>query len=93
MFRAKVLPSSLYTDRGSHYFHTPDAGGKEDKSKPTQVGGALHQLGIEHIAAYSPQARGRSERAFGTPIVFLFADVSRTDVIPILLAPLARSIR
>lgn len=55
---------SLYTDRGSHYFHTPEAGGKVDKSKPTQVGRALKQLGIEHIAAYSPEARGRSERAF-----------------------------
>ena len=66
MFTDKGLPSSLYTDRGSHYFHTPEAGGKVDKSNPTQVGRALHQLGIEHIAAYSPQARGRSERAFGT---------------------------
>ena len=66
VFTDKGLPSSLYTDRGSHYFHTPEAGGKVDKSNPTQVGRALHQLGIEHIAAYSPQARGRSERAFGT---------------------------
>ena len=66
VFTAKGLPSSLYTDRGSHYFHTPEAGGKVDKSNPTQVGRALHQLSIEHIAAYSPQARGRSERAFGT---------------------------
>lgn len=57
---------SLYTDRGSHYFHTPEAGGKIDKSNPTQVGRALKQLGIEHIAAYSPEARGRSERAFDT---------------------------
>ena len=65
VFTDKGLPSSLYTDRGSHYFHTPEAGGKVDKSNPTQVGRALHQLGIEHIAAYS-QARGRSERAFGT---------------------------
>lgn len=60
------LFSSLYTDRGSHYFHTPQEGGKVDKSNPTQVGRALAQLGIEHIAAYSPEARGRSERAFGT---------------------------
>ena len=66
VFTDKGLPGSLYTDRGSHYFHTPEAGGKVDKSNPTQVGRALHQLGIEHIAAYSPQARGRSERAFGT---------------------------
>jgi transposase len=57
---------ALYTDRGSHYFHTPEAGKPVDKDKPTQVGRALKQLGIEHIAAYSPQARGRSERAFRT---------------------------
>ena len=57
---------SLYTDRGSHYWHTPDAGGKVDKDNPTQVGRALAQLGIELIAAYSPEARGRSERMFGT---------------------------
>ena len=66
MFSVKGLPSSLYTDRGSHYFHTPEAGGKVAKDQHTQVGRALHQLGIEHIAAYSPEARGRSERAFGT---------------------------
>ena len=57
---------SFYTDRGSHYFHTPEAGGKVSRTALTQVGRALAQLGIEHIAAYSPQARGRSERAFGT---------------------------
>ena len=62
----KGLFCSFYTDRGSHYFHTPVAGGKVDKSAPTQVGRALAQLGIEQIAAYSPQARGRSERAFET---------------------------
>ena len=63
---AKGLPSSLYTDRGSHYFLTPEVGGKVDKDRPTQVGRALAQLGITHIAAYSPEARGRSERMFGT---------------------------
>lgn len=57
---------ALYTDRGSHYFHTPTAGGKVSKTMLTQVGRALKQLGIEAIAAYSPQARGRSERAFRT---------------------------
>jgi transposase len=57
---------SLYTDRGSHYFLTPEAGGKVSKTQLTQVGRALAELGIEHIAAYSPQARGRSERTFGT---------------------------
>ena len=62
----KGLPIALYTDRGSHYFHTPEAGGKVDKNTLTQVGRALAQLGIEHIAAYSPEARGRSERAFRT---------------------------
>ena len=60
------LFSSLYTDRGSHYFTTPEAGGKVDKVNLTEVGRALKQLGIEHIAAYSPEARGRSERAFQT---------------------------
>lgn len=60
------LCCSLYTDRGSHYWHTPSAGGKVDKDHLTQFGRAMHQLGIEMIAAYSPQARGRSERAFGT---------------------------
>ena len=60
------LFASLYTDRGSHYFTTPEAGGKVDKLNLTEVGRALRQLGIEHIAAYSPEARGRSERAFQT---------------------------
>lgn len=60
------LFASLYNDRGSHYFNTPVAGGKVDKHNLTQVGRALKQLGIEHIAAYSPEARGRSERAFQT---------------------------
>jgi transposase len=57
---------SLYTDRGSHYFYTPKAGEKVSKTQQTQVGRALSHLGIEHIAAYSPEARGRSERTFGT---------------------------
>ena len=65
-FGAHGLPMSLYTDRGAHYFHTAEAGGKIDRSRPTQVGRALKQLGVEHIGAYSPQARGRSERAFQT---------------------------
>ena len=65
-FPATGLPGALYTDRGSHYFHTPEANGPVDKGRRTQVGRALRQLGIEHIAAYSPEARGRSECAFGT---------------------------
>ena len=60
------LPMSLYTDRGAHYFHTPKVGGEIDRGHPTQVGRALEQLGVEHIGGYSPQARGRSERAFKT---------------------------
>ena len=60
------LFSSFYSDRGSHYWFTPKEGGKVSKTQLTQFGRALHQLGIEMIAAYSPEARGRSERAFGT---------------------------
>jgi hypothetical protein len=60
------LPCSLYTDRGSHYFYTAKAGEAVDKERLTQVGRALDRLGIEHIPAYSPEARGRSERMFGT---------------------------
>ena len=60
------LFNSLYTDRGSHYWHTPKAGGQVDRNNPTQFGRALRQLGIEMIPAYSPEARGRSERAFRT---------------------------
>ncbi len=62
----KGLFCALYTDRGSHYFRTPEAGGKVSSQHLTQVGRALAQLGIEHIAAYSPEARGRSERLFRT---------------------------
>ena len=64
--KVQGLFDSLYTDRGSHYWHTPKAGGKVDKDNPTQFGRAMAELGIEMIAAYSPQARGRSERLFGT---------------------------
>ncbi|MGO8847308.1 MAG: ISNCY family transposase [Methylocella sp.] len=66
VFGTHGLPMSLYTDRGAHYFYTPTAGGEVDRSRPTQVGRALERLGVEHIAAYSPQARGRSERVFHT---------------------------
>lgn len=66
VFAKHGLPLSLYTDRGSHYFYTPKAGEKVDPRALTQVGRALAQLGVEHIAAYSPQARGRCERFFRT---------------------------
>jgi transposase len=66
VFARHGLPLSLYTDRGSHYFLTPEVGGPVDRKRPTQVGRALAHLGVDHIAAYSPQARGRSERVFQT---------------------------
>jgi hypothetical protein len=66
VFGTHGLPLSLYTDRGSHYFHTGEAGGRVDRKHLTQVGRALAHLGVEHIAAYSPEARGRSERLFRT---------------------------
>jgi hypothetical protein len=60
------LFSSLYTDRGSHYWFTPKEGGKVSKTQLTQFGRAMKHLGVQMIAAYSPEARGRSERAFQT---------------------------
>jgi len=66
VIEARGLFCALYADRGAHYWHTPEAGGRVDKDNPTQVGRALIQLGIELIPAYSPEARGRSERMFGT---------------------------
>jgi transposase len=62
VLRAEGLPMALYTDRAGWAFYTPTAKGPVDKTRLTQVGRALAQLGIEHIPAYSPQARGRSER-------------------------------
>ena len=64
--RAKGLFCSIHTDRGSHYWHTPEAGGKVDKGSPTQFGQAMARLGVEMVPVYSPEARGRSERMFGT---------------------------
>lgn len=62
----KGLFCALYSDRGSHFFTTPKAGEKVDKQRLTQVGRAMKELGVQMIPAYSPQARGRSERSFGT---------------------------
>lgn len=62
----KGLFCALYSDRGSHFFVTPKAGEEVDKQRLTQVGRALRELGVQMIPAYSPQARGRSERNFGT---------------------------
>ena len=66
VIEARGLFSTFYSDRGSHYWHTPEAGGKVDKKNLTQFGEALKRLGIAMIAAYSPEARGRSERMFST---------------------------
>src|ERR1700719_1257210 len=57
---------ALYSDRGSHFFVTVKEGEKVDKHRLTQVGRAMKELGVQMIPAYSPQARGRSERSFGT---------------------------
>jgi len=66
VFLKRGIFCSLYTDRGSHYWYTPKEGGKVDKNNLTQFGRAMKQMGIEMIPAYSPEARGRSERMFGT---------------------------
>src|ERR1039457_3084165 len=62
----KGLFCSLYSDRGAHFWLTPKSGGKVDYERPTQVGRAMKELGVHMIPAYSPQARGRSERNFST---------------------------
>jgi transposase len=66
VIETRGLFSAFYSDRGSHYWTTPEAGGKVDKVNLTQFGRAMKHLGIDMIAAYSPEARGRSERAFAT---------------------------
>jgi transposase len=66
VIESKGLFCALYSDRGSHFFVTMREGEKVDKHRPTQVGRAMKELGVQMIAAYSPQARGRSERSFGT---------------------------
>ncbi len=83
MFGRHGLPLSLYTDRGSHYFYTAEAGGKVDRVCLTQVGRALDHLGVEHIAAYSPQARGRSERVFQTLQDRLTKELALAEIVTI----------
>ena len=77
---ARGLFASLYTDRGSHYWHTPKAGGKVDRGRPTQFGRAMGELGIEMIPSYSPQARGRCERLFRTLQGRLPNELSRAGI-------------
>jgi hypothetical protein len=62
----KGLFCSLYSDHGAHFWLTPKSGGKVDYDRPTQVGHAMKELGVHMIPAYSPHARGRSERNFST---------------------------
>jgi transposase len=66
VIETKGLFCALYSDRGSHFFVTPKAGERVDKHRLTQVGRAMKELGVQMIPAYSPQARGRGERSFGT---------------------------
>jgi transposase len=66
VIETKGLFCSLYSDRAGHFFVTPKRGERVDRGRPTQVGRALQELGIQMIAAYSPQARGRMERNYGT---------------------------
>jgi transposase InsO family protein len=66
VIESKGLFCSLYSDRGSHFFVTRKAGEKVDPHRLTQVGRAMKELGVQMIPAYSPQARGRCERSFGT---------------------------
>jgi Winged helix-turn helix len=80
VFVAHGLPCALYTDRGSHYFYTDKAGEAVDKDRLTQVGRALERLGIEHIPAYSPEARGRSERMFATLQDRLVKELAHADI-------------
>jgi len=66
VIEGKGVFCALYSDRGSHFWLTPKTGGQVDPHRLTQVGRALHELGVQMIPAYSPQARGRSERNFST---------------------------
>lgn len=72
---------SLYTDRAGHFVYTPKAGEPPDRSKKTQIEMVLDELGIELIVARSPQARGRSERAFGTMQGRLVPELRRAGIV------------
>jgi transposase InsO family protein len=74
------IPSQLYTDRGSVYWHTKKAGGRVDKENPTHFGEVMDHLGVEMIAGYSPQARGRGERWNGTWQGRLVAELAHAGI-------------
>jgi hypothetical protein len=66
VMEGKGVFCSLYSDRGAHFWFTPKTGGKVDRQRPTQVGRAIEELGVQLIASYSPQARG-SYHEYGYP--------------------------
>jgi transposase len=70
MILAHGIPLSLYRDRHAIFqrndAHWTVAEGLAGKQSPTQLGRALEELGIQQIPAYSPQAKGRIERAWRT---------------------------
>jgi hypothetical protein len=74
------VPASIYTDRASWAFETPEAGKGVSRTHLTQVGEVLKRLGVEHIPSYSPQARGRSERMNGTLQGRLVNELKRRDM-------------
>jgi hypothetical protein len=80
------IPSQLYTDRGSVYWHTKKAGGRVDKEHPTHFGEVMEKLGVEMIAGYSPQARGRGERWNGTWQGRLVAELEHEGISDLSLA-------
>lgn len=80
VFTAHGLPIALYTDRAGWAFHTPKAGGRVDRTHPTQLGRALARLGIEHIPSYSPQGRGRSERLNRTLQGRVINELARAEI-------------
>ena len=73
--------ASFYSDRGSHYWNTPVAGGRVDKENPTQFGRAMMELGILMISRYSPEARGRSEKMFKTLQGWLCTELSELGIV------------
>ena len=80
---SKGIFSSFYSDRGSHYWNTPKAGGRVDKKNLTQFGRAMKELGVVTIPGYSPEARGRSERMFKTLQGRLPAELAELGIVDI----------
>jgi len=69
--KQRGIPLALYSDRHSVFCHPRPSGDSQDSSiadnrKPTQFGRAMRELGVTHVFARSPEAKGRVERANGT---------------------------